>query len=340
MTRWLMKFEVEGYLGIHNDFPMLVFTHPIRNYTVHLQNKQMLPGCEEPLLTAHLIFESRTIDVADTEGLDIFGQFLDFMVFATGSRFGVKRRICLFDWSEGIENRQGLFFKYFPDPSWPQLILNQQLSDSIEKLLPSDKNPSLMQALNWYAAAVTAKLADEQFQLFWFAIETLARQSLEKDKVEDLCARCRTPLYCPTCKKVSTHRPYPSQVIEKFFKRFNTEGAERNFTVASAMRHAMLHGANIEDIENRDKVKLAVLIEIVQKIAWKALLTALAREASPDGAGQLGLFTPSSFLHSRLAVKAKGSFKSPAGRDTLFTDIPEIDMQVTVRDNEEQKEDA
>lgn len=340
MARWLMKFEVEAHLGVESKVPRLIFKHPTDRYEVHLENNQMEPGCEVPLLNAFLLFDSETLQVADNAGKNIFEKFLDFLVATTGMRFRIKRRVCLFDWSPGVEQRDGYVYQHFADPNFPQLLLNPQIASVVESLLVSDVDPELMQALHWFAAAVSAELSDEQFELFWFTIETLARYSRSKEKVPDLCARCREPLYCRKCQEVSTHRPYPTQAIAQLFAQHVPNDADCVFRMASAMRHALLHGDEVARVEKEYGLQLSQLSDLVGQVAWVALFSALARRTAQDKPIHFELFKPSTFLHYRVIAKARIGFHSPAGREPEFTDIPIPKLDLIVRDASEGETDA
>jgi hypothetical protein len=205
MAHWLMKFELEGHFGVERSVARLIFRHPRDLYEVHLENQHMEPGCEVPLLNEYLLFFcENSIESAEKAGEKHFSRFVDFLTFAAGVRFRIKRRLCLFDWTPGITERNGYMYRNFPDPNLPQLLMKDDLVSTVEALLRSDGEQELTQALHWFAAAVSADLSDEQFELFWFSIETLARHLRDKAKVPDLCPRCREPLYCSTCQSSPT----------------------------------------------------------------------------------------------------------------------------------------
>lgn len=339
MPRWLMKFEVEAHLGVVAGVPRLILRHPKGHYEVQLENHQMQPGMEVPLLNAYLLFEADTIEAADLLGEKLMKQFLDFLAFTTGSRFRVKRPLCLFDWTTGVQERHGYVYRYFPDPGLPQLVLSDRLVPALELLLASDDEPDLMQALHWFSVGVSAGPSDEQFELFWFAIETLARYSGSKDKVPDLCARCREPLFCRKCDEVSTHRPYPSQAIRQLFVRHVSNDPERAFRLSSTMRHALLHGDEVAKVEQENGVTLSQLVDVVGKLAWVALLDALVRRTAEDRV-QVGLIQPTTFLHHRVAFKAHVGIQTPVDREPAFSDLPNFEVDLIVEERPAIQPDA
>lgn len=340
MPHWLMKLEVEGHLGIEDALPRLTFKHPRGQYEVHLENSDMRPGCEVPLLNAYLTFDADSLEGAEVAGQALIQRFLEFLAFSTGSRFRVRRPLCLLDWSTGIVERQGYVYRSFSNPDVPQRVLNGLLASTLELLLWSDADADLMSALHWFAAAVSAKPPDQQFQLFWFAIETLARHSRSKDKVPDRCGICREPLYCRKCEEVTTHRPYPSQAIEQLFHRFISDEPGRACKLASSTRHALLHAEDLSEVERRNETTLAQLVDLVGGLAWVALLDALVRHAPSEGPKRIDLIQPNTFLHHRVAFKVQVSCPTRPDREPLFTDLPQFELNLIVKERATETSDA
>jgi hypothetical protein len=332
MPRWLMKFEIEGHLGVEREISRLVYRHPAGKYEVHLENQYMEPGCQSPLLMAYIIFDADNIEAAESSGDRHMRSFVDFLPFTTGYRFRIRRALCLFEWTKGIAKHRGTVFQYFPDPSLPQLVLSRQHVLTLERLLLSDTDPDLMRALHWFASGVSAELQDEQFELFWFAVEIMAHRTRKTDKVPDKCAVCHQPLYCPNCQKVSTHRPYPSQEISQLFARHISDEPQRAFEWASAMRHALLHGDEIARVEKETGRTLGWFVDLVGRVAWKSLYSALGDKIGMSDSERLYFIQTDTFGHREIQARADGSFHSPEGRETEFTDIPNLDIKMLVQD--------
>jgi hypothetical protein len=124
MVRWMIKVEVEGHLGIKEIGGTLVFHHPNGDYDVYLKNLDMSSGIEKPMLSIFLIFNAGNIAEADKIWRRYLDRFLEFLSFATGSRFRLNRPVCLFDWSPDESSmRQGYVYQRFSDASIPQLVM-------------------------------------------------------------------------------------------------------------------------------------------------------------------------------------------------------------------------
>ena len=334
MGTWLMKFEVEADLGVDLKLGELVFRQPDGRFTVHLKNHQMEPGCDSPSLHAYFSFQADDIDRAEAAGEEHCARFLDFLVFATGARFHMSRRVCVFDWAADVDWRHGYIYKQFPNPDLPQLVLDQSTSSTLTLLLSADANADLMQAVHWFSAAASATSAEEQFELFWFSIETIARCSEDKTRVPDKCAVCQEPLYCPKCKEVSTHRPYPSQKIQRLFARHVSKDADEMYRMTSRMRNALLHGDRVISVEAAFGFSLSQLVDLLARVAWAALLENILPTLGKEGTGRLGFILPNTFLRHRVEFKGHIAFQSPPGRPPVFTDLPTsgIDVNLIVTD--------
>src|SRR5215204_5339272 len=68
MPKWLMKFGLEAHLGTKPGVAELVFNHPQGTYQVHLQNADVRPGIELPLLHAYVLFDADDIKTAAADG--------------------------------------------------------------------------------------------------------------------------------------------------------------------------------------------------------------------------------------------------------------------------------
>ena len=328
MTRWLMKFEVEAHLGTKADVGGLVFKHPQGTYEVHLQNADVRPGIELPLVYAYVLFDAENIETAATDGARHLGDFIDTLVFCTGSRFRKRSRLSLFDWTPDVKERHGRIYKSQPDPNVPQLVLDESLVPALETCLVGGGAEALRRAIRWFSNGVSASYQDEQFQMFWFSIETVA-STLSMDAVPDRCARCREPLFCPKCNEIATHKPYPKQKIEELFKKHLTDHAEELFLAVSDMRNALSHGDKVSEVEKKHGHTLAQLVDVLGKVAWVVLFDAIRKAADPTNEGrEIRLVQPTTFLHYRVEPTAFVSFTSPEGREPVFSDIPNLEMEL------------
>ena len=329
MGLWMMKFEVEGHLGVERGRAPLVFKHPAGCYEVHLENVQMEPGAANPLVNCYVVFENGDLEEAIGVGEKHVRRFLDSLCFATGSRFARPQRACIFDWSpDQTEARQGFVFTYFPNPEVPQQILTDEHARTVELLMSADPgtNNDVMQALRWFSVAVSASGQEEQFEFFWFALETIARMRADRSKVPDRCAMCREPLFCRKCERVTEHRPYPTQAIRTLFDTYVQGEPQKLFDMCSKMRHALMHGDQITKVEDQFGMKLGTLVDQVGRLAWVVVLDCLLKTSTQTGTVKLRLVQASTFLHQRQEVYAHIAVGFALGRTPGFAEIPHLQI--------------
>jgi hypothetical protein len=187
-----------------------------------------------------------------------------------------------------------------------------------------------MRALDWFSAGVSANGAAEQFQMFWFCIETLARISRDKAPVADKCQVCREPLYCRTCETVSTHKPFPSQVIEQLFKRFVLGDANDLYRLTTQMRHALMHGDLLSKVEQESGKTLNELVDSLGQLAWVALLDGLTRTSRQKGTVRLQIIQPNTFLRHRQLLTVHVAAGFALGREPRFEEIPHYEINSRV----------
>jgi hypothetical protein len=326
----MMKFEIASHLGVSDQLSSVAFQHPNKTYEVHLQNHDMRPGIESQLLHAYVAFDADNIDVAVDLGRQHLGEFVDILGFATSVRFAIRHRIAIYQWDVGLETRQGKVFHSIADPSWPILALDASFAATIESFLAETNSEPIRRDLRWFRVAVSADPPDEQYQWFWFVIETLAALSSERKSVPDRCPRCHEPLYCQKCQKISTHRPYPSQEVKQLFEKHVSDDPHRAYKECSAMRHALLHGENIETVEKELDTTLSTLTDRVGKVAWVALLSHLRSAVQTGGStSQLHLLQPSSYINRNLEAYANMTIGLKNRGPLTIADFPDANITLS-----------
>ena len=326
-----MKFEVETQASFTNESKKLAIKDTNHKNEVYIQNKNDQKRIGTILLFFYIIFESENIDTAEKDGTENLEDFLDVLGFSTCAFFKIRKRIALYDWTPRLTSRKGRVYKSIPDPNLPLFTLNDEFVSTIETLLHSDKSDILKRALRWFRFAVSSTDPYEQFQLFWFVIETLTQIDTDRVKVPDKCPHCQNPLYCPNCKKTPYHRPYPSQAIEKIFNKYPSDNPDQAFSVCSKTRHALLHGESIKEIESKFKITLPDIVTIVGKVAWASLLNCIVqKQGDKNQIRELNLYQPNNFSFYILDACANVTAGTPENIDLTIDDFPEINIDIIV----------
>ncbi len=331
MTKWIMKFEVETAATFIIEKNEIAIKNIRDNYEVYVQNNRDRKEVGKTFLLVYLIFESENIDSAEKAGMRNLEEFIDILSFSGCVLFEIKRRIALYDWTPKLTARKGRVYKSIPDPNSPQLIINEEFVGTVETLLKWERSDPLERALRYFRLGVSSIDPYEQFQLFWFVIESLIQVDTDKLKVADKCPRCSEPLFCKKCNEVSYHRPYPIQAIEKIFNKYLPDNNDQAFIISSKTRNVLLHGESIKKIENEFGITLPDIVTIVGKVAHIALLNcSLEKQSDKNQLQELNLYQPNNFSFYIVDAIANVTAESSERTNLTLEDFPDIKIDINV----------
>jgi Methylamine utilization protein MauJ len=300
--------------------------HPAGTYRVFLEDKDVTPGVETPLLNAFIVFEGED-DPANARkvGRAHLREFIETVTLAVGLRLRVHREVCFNDWTTGNPEHYSETYDTYPDQSFPVRVLDSGIMAGVSALLERDRDDPIRRALRWYSLGVNASTPDEQFEWFWLAIEVLADRTKDVTRVPDLCPICKDPLFCHKCNETPTHRPYSSQAIRELIQTHAEEDPVRLSEVSSEFRHALTHGRRLQLVEDEQGVKITEVVDAIGCVAWR-VLTSFVIPTTATHDRPIAFLIPSTFLHRRLTLKTVGSFGSPIDREPQLEDIPVIEI--------------
>ena len=333
MTKWIADYEVVSHLSLAEGESKLTYNNPIDSYEVHIKNLYIKPPVEKPLISVQVILETDVIDNVADLSRKYLKLFLNILTLVTNSKFTIHRLLRVIDWSPGLEMRNCHQFFSSPDFNIPLPLLNNKILDSVYTLMKSDITNDLRRALRWFSRGVGANYIDEQFQYFWFALETIAEKDKDKTKVPDQCPKCQSPLYCETCKETPMHRPYPKQAIEQLIKKVVKGNPEKLFETLSKVRNELLHGEDSDEIEKSLPTDMSQLVDVLGQTVWAALINSF--QAPAEGT-KLNLLRTNRFSHRRLVTTLVGSVGSASCKDDpQIEKVPLIKMEMHVSDEQE-----
>jgi hypothetical protein len=328
MTKWLADYEVESYLSVAKKDLRIKFRHPNDLYEIHFKNLDIKPLVEKPLLSVQVIFDCDEIDRVAEKSREYLKLFLNVLSFITNAKHSIHRIVCIVDWTPGLEMRDCQQFLTSPDPNRPVPLLDDNILESVNRLMGNDISDDLRRALRWFSLGIGANYTEEQFEYFWFALEVLAEQDKKPDKVPDKCPKCKSPLYCDTCKETPMHRPYPKQAIEQLIKRVVKQKPGELYELLSKVRHALLHGDDIDDIEKSLPVSLSHLVDVLGQTVWTALLNSLK---SPHERTSLAILKTNTYGHRKLVTTSILKVGSGSSKDEpQIEKIPLVEVELSV----------
>ena len=159
--------------------------------------------------------------------------------------------------------------------------------------------------LRWFAAGVRAKLAEDQFQYFWFVLELIAELTKDTARVTDKCSRCRADLFCRTCNAVSDHRPFQKQAIEALLDQLNVSPERQRdlFGIRNGIMHGRTRSEIVDEIcVHSPDFEIGQAIDVMWQIAFGAIFSAL--KLKEDQVSKLTFASPDTVVAKTIRMTA------------------------------------
>ena len=345
LRKWLADFEVISEVSLASNISESGITfqgNPPGAYIVQIKNLESTPGIIDPTLSVQIILDGEEWEEAYDRAIKHLLEILDCLTLTFNSRIKRRKSRRMINWTPGLVQRECILFQEFADPNIPYPIFNDSYLKTVNFFLHCKKDETLTLAIRWYRKALMAETTAETFQYFWFALETLAERDKPDIRVPDLCPKCRKPLYCEDCKKVPEHRPYPKQAIEALIKSVVKGNFEQFFDMSQKIRHALMHGENIQNFGKENNVDINKVRDDLGKVVWGAIFNQIGKcERESKIEAELPFFTKTSYSRQRpgVAIVAKIT-ATRLGADILNPKIedfafPPFNVSMMVRDKED-----
>jgi hypothetical protein len=239
-------------------------------------------------------------DIAHTRLREI----LDTLSFATSNVFRFSRCRFIMDWTPGLEVRdQYAYGRDEPTDRWPDPASDNLAT--VAELEATESIGRLRTPLRWFAAGVRAKVAEDQFQYFWFVLELIAEMTKGTVRITDKCPRCRADLFCRTCNAVSEHRPFQKQAIEGLLDRLNVSPDRQRdlFSIRNGIMHGRTRSEIVKEIRaHAPDFEIGQAIDFMWQTAFAAILNALKLKESQFG--RLVFGGPQTIVSQTVTMKA------------------------------------
>lgn len=288
------NYEIKSDVSVIADDLPLKLQHPKGLYRARIQNITRADFSAPFLLSLHLTFDAPSLDEACSIADERLADCLNMLAFTTGSSFSRHRIRQIVDCTPGIQMRSCLMWGDSIGHEDPQPFLNEEITNSIVRLLAFDVPPAIRRALRWYRRGINAMVPDDQFQYFWFALEIVAEFQKSTGKVHDKCPHCQSPLYCESCKKHPAHKPYAKQAIRSLLKAVDKDCEEATIEALDKTRNGLMHGATLKEIEVNLLQPQEEIVDVLGRLLFKALVNQFPREIFKE---KLVLGTPSTYVH-------------------------------------------
>jgi len=318
VTTYIADYEIISEVIVSEDDNEFRFSHPEGTYNIAARCLPT-PAEEDDKLSIQVILDSDNIYHVEALADKYLREYLIHLAFITNCGFSPPVLKRIIDWTPGIDKRSCLQFNAFPDIREAVLYLDSEHIGSCNKLLRNNTDGRLDNALRWFANGVESQYYDEQFQFFWFVVEILAELNKDVSKIPDSCPHCHGPLYCQTCEKIPTHRPYSKQAIRQLIANIFTYtprailvtdfSAEEFFNLVDSTRNALMHGKHMDEIEKSLPCPFNVLSDLMGKVSWAGI----ARSFRVPENTLVNI--PSTYIHQRMKAKLDLRVSAKKGAD-------------------------
>lgn len=310
--RCLAHYEIQSEMSVVSDDIQLKLHHPNGDFEARIKNIVRNDYSNPFLLSVQISLEAPNLNEAKDIASEKLSECLNIIAFVTGG--GVRRHKTkqIVDCTPLSGMRECLVWADSFGHEDPQPFLDQNIISSMERLLQFDAPPAVRRALRWYRIGIEECAPDDQFQYFWFALEILAEHEKNSEDVPDKCPRCKTPLYCKTCKANPTHRPYPKQAIRALIQAVDGTCTEETIKSLEEARNGLMHGATLKEIENALPNSEDHIVDILGKILFRALLHQFPKEILKEG---IDFGSPTTYVHWTRTGVAHISTVVPTGED-------------------------
>jgi hypothetical protein len=306
------NYEIRSECSVVADDQVFKFKHPKGLYRTRIKNIPRSDYSTPFLLSLHLYFDAPSLDQARDIAEELLADCLNILALATGCKFQRHRIRQVVEATHGVAMKSVLMWSDIIDNEDPQPFLENSTTQCIERLLEFNIPPQIRRAMRWYRLGINAKVPDDQFINFWFALEIVAEFQKSAAKVPSKCPQCQSPLYCESCKTHPIHRPYPKQAIRALIESVDKDCDDETIERLDRTRNGLMHGATLKEIENDLPDPHEHIVDIFGRLLWKALIHQFPREMF-DGTINMGF--PSTYIHKTFHGIAKMQTVVPVGSD-------------------------
>lgn len=289
------NYKIESDCSVVTDDLVLRINHPRGLYRVRIANIPRGEYTVPFLLSLHIYFDAPALEQAKEIADDLLADCLNMLAFTTGAKFRYQRTKSIVDVARGKAHGMTPILLWGDSIEYenPQPFLEEQNTQSIERLLKFELPPALRRAMRWYRFGINENVPDDQFMYFWFALEIIAEFQKSPDKVPDKCPHCHSPLYCESCKTHPAHKPYAKQAIHSLLRMVDKECDDAIIKQLEKARNSLMHGLTLKEIEASLPKPHEEIVDVLGRLVWKSLVFQFPHEMF-DGSISFG--TPSTYI--------------------------------------------
>lgn len=317
--RCIVKYEIESDTSVVSDEIPLIIQHPNGLFQARIKNILRTDFSTPFLLSLQITFEAPSLQEARKIADGKLVECLNMLAFVTGAGVRLHRTRQIADCTPSSGMNDCLIWADTFGHEDPNPFFDESIAASIEHLLNFDPPPAVARALRWYRIGIYEPILEDKFQYFWFALEILAEHQKSPGKVNDKCPRCKSSLYCETCKTHPTHKPYAKQAIFALIQTVDKKCDDETLVALDKTRNGLMHGATLEEIEHTLSKSIEDIVDVLGRILFKALAHQFPTELFNK---RVHFGYPSTYIHRTVEGIAHAKTALPKGENG------EIDLDI------------
>lgn len=257
-------------------------TDPKGRFKISLKNNPDAGPFAKRSLVVVVVFEIDEISAARDKALDYFAEVQNALTFATGTVFRDVIATKAFDWEPGKVQREAQYFAT-PESAISHPFLDSELIKSTERVMAMHSDDICQTIMRWYRLGTRSDIPEQQFSYFWFAAEVAAESLKAAGKIAPKCPVCNSDLFCQTCEKIPQRRRFTSEAIDDLIHSVAPRDANRVelSNTLFKIRNTLQHGRRIDTIIDTLPCTQEQAVNVMARIAWRALTKLADQEADP-----------------------------------------------------------
>lgn len=277
IVKCLAEYDLISEASIADGQGTLRFKHPDGLFKAAIRRSDVACQADRCTLRLWIEFEADSLNVSKDISDIYLSEAMNTLSLLSSCSIEMLKINRIIDWTPQLVDREAIYFVHHHANDAPYETLNAELTSSAELIFKHGNEPVLQRSMRWFRQALAQESNDDVFQCFWLAIEVLTPLFKESDPVNDLCAACKSPLYCEKCDTHPMHKPYPKQIIKSMITREANDNGE-TFDKLNGVRNSLAHGnplvATVPDEDER-----ADLVDLVGRAAFHIIFRSLAKRA-------------------------------------------------------------
>jgi hypothetical protein len=321
---------VSGSIVLPEASRFLVLNGADPEFKIVLSNATPDSAGHVPGLSVQVIAHASCMKRAANEFRNVLADQLDLLTFATRCEFTIQQCWRVIEWEPYQKVRAFSMMQKF-DPLYPPSPdLPAGLVATAQALIDLAPATYVRRALRYFRYGVLSEQAEDQFQQFWLAIETVAEGRKQPTKIPIQCAKCGGQMVCGSCHDVPMRTPMSRQAIRDLINVTVQPDADQIYRDLVTVRDRLAHGGSVEVAAAKTGKTMGHLVEIAGHLAWYSIRASMDQldRSLPFGS------MDKPFANGTMVVTPNGTFICRDGVEyPEESDIPtvKIEMNTTFR---------